>query len=137
VAWQLARDHIVERWNWAADPANSAPQVPAPMRQAVSIMRSHGEAVLSTPEVDRIVEALEGAYPVRLQRDLRERLSASTGSREAVVAIQSFVADNGLRGAPEYRRLPVIAAEDVHLICWMGVTPAEIGKRDVLSSERL
>ena len=40
-AWEVARGHIFERWLEAADPANTQPAIPKPMRDAADLLRSH------------------------------------------------------------------------------------------------
>jgi superfamily II DNA or RNA helicase len=123
-AWQRALGHIVERWNWSADPANTAPQVPAAMREAVRLMRAKGHQYLPIAEVDRLVDVLEGAYPPRLQRRLREVLSNAADDESTVSAIRSFVRENGLQATAPRERLPLIVEEDVRLVCWMSVSPS-------------
>src|SRR5207245_966281 len=73
-AWTIANDHIVERWNHLADPANLAPSVPAVMRRAAQEVRDHAVGV-DIEVIDRAVDALEAPYAERILRLFRSALS--------------------------------------------------------------
>jgi hypothetical protein len=126
-AWALAKDDIEERWREASDPRALAPEVPRVMRDAVEIMRGHKPPELTQEQADTLVDALEQAFPERIQRLFRQVLRANTGEpMEQARAIAATVAELGLQPAPAPEPLPSITSDDIHLICWLAFVPASL-----------
>lgn len=122
-AWALAKDDIDERWREASDPRALAPEVPRVMRDAVEIIRAHKPPELTQEQADTLVDALEQAFPERIQRLFRRALRASDDPIEQARAIAATVAELGLQPAPPPVPLPAITTDDVHLVCWLAVVP--------------
>jgi len=124
-AWALAKDDIEERWRQASDPRALAPEVPRVMRDAVEIIRSHKPPEQSQEQADTLVDALEQAFPERIQRLFRRVLRANADDPlEQARGIAATVAELGLQPAAPPVPLPAITAEDIHLVCWLTVVPA-------------
>jgi len=120
-AWEAARGHVVERWNYLADPANLAPVVPAVMRRAAQTVRDHAIGV-GIEVIDRAVEALEAPYAERILRLFRNAMSAENpGARAAMIL--GLVEELGLEPPPPPEPLPEINPGDVHLVCWLALLP--------------
>lgn len=120
-AWQVARSHIVERWNFLADPANLAPVVPAVMRRAAQTVQQHAIGV-AIEDIDRAVEALEAPYADRILRLFRTAMAAED-PRARAARVLELVGELGLEPPPPPEPLPEINPEDVHLVCWMALVP--------------
>jgi len=123
-AWTLARDHVVERWNRLADPANLAPVVPPVMRRAADAVRDHATG-MDIEDIDRTVEALESPYAERILRLFRSALAIEAPAERAA-AIVELVDELGLESPPPPEPLPEINPGDVHLICWLALVPAPV-----------
>ena len=102
-AWALARNHIVERWNYLSDPANIAPGIPLAMRRAAQVLRDHATH-LSIEEVDRAVQTLEAPYAERILRLFRGALAVEGPQR--LQGLPGHLASGDLgnqEGIPEVR----------------------------------
>ncbi len=121
-AWSLAKEHVVERWNFLADPANIAPVVPPIMRRASQTVQDHADTVM-IEDLDRAVEALEAPYADRILRLFRLAMSIED-PQQRVGRILELVDELGLEPPPPPEPLPEIRSDDVHLVCWMALVPA-------------
>jgi hypothetical protein len=122
-AWDLARAHIVERWNYLSDPANVAPKIPVAMRRASQLLRDHATH-FSVDDLDRAVQALEAPYAERVLRLFRAALSVGEPAAQ-VEAVTALIDELGLEPPPEPEPLPEINADDVHLVCWLALVLPE------------
>jgi hypothetical protein len=124
-AWGLAKADIEERWMAASDPRALAPEVPRVMREAVDIIRSHKPPELTQEQADNLVDALEQAFPERIQRLFRQVLRAAASEPiEQARSVAATVAELGLQPAPPPEPLPAITPDDINLICWLAIVPA-------------
>jgi hypothetical protein len=124
-AWDLARSHVVERWNHLADPANLAPAVPAVMRRAAQTVRDHALGV-DIEAIDRAVEALETPYGERILRLFRNAMAVE-GPEERAALVLELIDQLGLEPPPPPDPLPEINPDDVHLVCWLALVPRAEG----------
>lgn len=120
-AWAIARSHVVERWNFLADPANIAPVVPGVMRRAAQSVQEDATGV-PIEDIDRAVEALEAPYAERILRLFRKAMSVEDASARAT-GILELVDELGLEPPPPPEPLPEINPDDVHLMSWMALVP--------------
>jgi hypothetical protein len=136
--WTVARDDVVASWNRLADPSNLQPTVPPAMRRAVEIVRAHaGRAGISVEEADRICDALEAPYPERIVRTVRAAMGASEDPSEQVRQIAQVAQEQGLHPSPAPEPLPEITEDDVHLVCWLALTPEPSDGLEALSDGSL
>lgn len=129
-AWELARRHVVERWNFLADPLNLAPVVPAVMRRAAEAIRDHAVGV-ELESIDRAVEVLEAPYAERILRLFRNAMAVEFPADRAQAILQ-LVDELGLEAPPPPEPLPEVNDEDVNLICWLALVPRvadDVGRR--------
>ena len=122
-AWELARQDIFEEWQKATDPFNLQPAVPKAMRDAVELLRSHPPGDLSQPELETLIDAVEAPYGVRIERAIREAMRSSEEPAEQAVAVARTAKMLGLAPSPAPEPLPIIAIDDVHLVCWLAIVP--------------
>jgi superfamily II DNA or RNA helicase len=122
-AWSMAQADVVERWNSASDRRTLAPEVPKPMRDAAALVRNTPPSGWTQEQADVLIEKLEEAYPERIQRQIRDALRSSENPSERATAVAEAVEQLGLEPSPPPVPLPPITADDVHLVCWLAVTP--------------
>lgn len=125
-AWQLARASVETDWNRAADPANLTPPVPAAMNRAAELVRANRPADMTIEEADRLVDALQAPYPERVVRSIRAALGSDDDPAQQVRTIAAYAKDLGLQPSPPPEPLPEITEDDVHLVCWLAIVPAEM-----------
>ena len=123
-AWRHAAESIVESWNLATDPANLVAPIPKAMQRAVALVRSSPPSAMSQTEAERLIESLEAPYPERIVRSIRAALSTPGTDVERVKLIAQTARELGLEPSPPPELLPRITEEDVHLVCWLAITPA-------------
>lgn len=118
-AWEVAGRHVVERWNYLADPANLAPVVPAVMRRAAQTVQDHAIGV-AIEDIDRAVEALEAPYAERILKLFRNAMTVEDPAERATRVLE-LVDELGLEAPPATEPLPEINSDDVHLVCWLAL----------------
>lgn len=124
-AWAAARRHMFEQWQRATDPANLQPRVPKTLRDAAQAIRENPPPGFEQRELDRVLDAIEAPYGTRIQRVIREAMRSSESPVEQARAVVEAAQDLGLEPAPAPEPLPVIALEDVNLVCWMAIVPGQ------------
>jgi len=121
-AWALAKRDILEKWQAASLPFNIQPSVPKAMRDAVELVRHAPPEGMDQTSIDRLIDTLEADYGVRIQRVIRAAMDSTLSPKLQAAAVAKTVADLGLEPAPAPKPLPVITADDIHLICWMAIS---------------
>ena len=121
-AWEAARGHILDTWEYASDTKNLDPKIPAVMERAVALIEDQYEGVLTIEEADNLVERLRAPYPERLLRPVRKVLAVGT-AKERVVALAALADDLGFTPTSKPQPLPPITEDDVHLLCWIAIAP--------------
>ena len=94
------------------------------MRDAADLVRAHGAHLADRQ--DNLIARLEAPYAQRIQRAVRDLLNDDTIPERYKASGLLTLADHlGLirQAAPE--PLPPIDLDDIHLICWTVVLPAE------------
>lgn len=124
-AWTCAQQDIYAEWMRATDHRNLQPEVPKPMRDAAAIVTAHQPTGMGRIDADRLVEAISAPYPPRIQAVFRTILRTDASEQRKADRIAEEAARLGLEPSPPPEPLPVIAEEDIHLVCWQAVTPAE------------
>ena len=123
-AWAVARDDVIERWNWHADKANLEPKVPKVLARAAEIVRSSPPPGVNQEAVDRAVDTLQAPYPERILRTFRAALGGTDDPAAQADHVLRIIADLGLQPYEAPEPLPEVTDDDVHLICWLALTPA-------------
>jgi hypothetical protein len=123
-AWEMARADIVDRWNWAADPANLQPRIPKALRDASDLVLANPGGVLTVEQVDDLSMRLLSNYPERISRTFRAALSQETADAQ-LAEIRHLIDAFGLQRPEPIDPNKPIDPEDVRLICWLAVSPSE------------
>jgi hypothetical protein len=124
-AWAAARTHILEEWTESTDPAHLHFKVPKTMRDAYEIVKDHPPVGMEQSEVRRLQSVLQAPWGNRIQRMIRDAMADAPDPQAASDAIRRIVAEQGLQPASAPRPLPVITADDIHLVCWQAIVPED------------
>ena len=122
-AWEFARRNIYERWMEAADPANTQPAIPKPMRDAADLLRRNPPRDLATDRLHRLLDTIEAPYDTRTQGMMRKTLDEHEEVGDRVRAVIALVGELGLQPPPPVDPLPDIEEDDVNLVTWMALVP--------------
>lgn len=122
-AWAAARADLHAEWMAATDHRNLQPEVPKAMRDAAAIVTVTQPAGLGRGEADRLVEALSAPYPPRIQGVFRAIVRTDDPDQRKADRIAEEAARLGLEPSPPPEPLPVIAPDDIHLVCWQAIVP--------------
>lgn len=134
-AWEAARADIYAEWMAATDHRNLQPEVPKPMRDAATIVTLSQPVGLTRAQADRLVEALSAPYPPRIQGVFRSILRTDANEQQKADRIAEEAARLGLEPSPPPEPLPVIAVEDIHLVCWQAIVPAKAEEPVIASTQ--
>ncbi len=121
-AWETARDHIVERWNFMADKANLEPRIVPRLRRAADIVRENPPPEATREEIDRAIDTINAPYPERTIRTFGTAIKASSDPAEQARKILGVIGTLGLEPYVPPDPLPEIARSDVHLVAWLALT---------------
>lgn len=121
-AWEEARRDIYQEWTAATDPANLQPEVRPLFRAAADHVRLHPADGMSLEERDRLADALEAPWGLRIERQLREVFSPEEArGAESTRKIAEVVKELGLQPWQAPEPLAPIDEDEIHLVVWMGV----------------
>ncbi len=121
-AWLAARRDIYDEWQRGADPKNLQPDIRPLFRAAAAHLRRYRPADMPLDEADRVAEALEAPWGMRIERSLREVFTQETAKGEATTrSIAERVKLLGLQPWKAPEPLPPIDEEEVVLVVWMAV----------------
>ena len=121
-AWETARDHIVERWNFMADKANLEPRIVPRLRRAADIVRENPPPEATREEIDRAVDTINAPYPERTIRTIHAAIQSADEPVEQAERILGVIDTLGLEPYVPPDPLPEIARSDVHLVAWLALT---------------
>jgi PLD-like domain/Helicase conserved C-terminal domain/SNF2-related domain len=121
-AWMAARDDIEARWDFATDPTNLDPKIPAVLERAIAVVQDHYGGVLTVEEADALVDRLRAPYPERLVRPIRQAIGQGSPA-EQVRRIAQLADELGYEPTQRPEPLPPIVNGDIHLICWLAIVP--------------
>jgi hypothetical protein len=121
-AWVRARKSILDAWMFETDPANLQPRIRKLDREVAAFLRANPPPGVDQERLDRVLDAVESAWPRRDENLLRlawERTyaSATEKARSLIEEIENIGAEPF--HAPE--PLPPIAEEEIHLVTWMAL----------------
>ena len=122
-AWDKARNDIVTKWNYLADKANLEPRIPPALARAAEILRSHAPRTLTQTQIDQAIDTLHAPYPQRTIRTFRTAIKTTHDPAEQAQQILDIIDNLGLEPYTPPKPLPEITPDDVHLVCWLALTP--------------
>lgn len=122
-AWEVARRDIFDEWQSATDPKNLQPEVRPLFRAAADHVRLHPAEGMSLEQRDRLAEALEAPWGIRIEKRLREVFTPeSADGGESTRRIIEVVRELGLQPWKAPEPLDPIDEAEINLVVWMGVT---------------
>ncbi len=121
-AWETARAHIVEGWNFMADPANLQPKVAPRLHRAAEILREHPPPGLTQEEIDRAIDTINAPYPERTIRTFQTAITSNENPAEQAKNILGVIHTLGLEPYIPPEPLPEVRPEDIHLVIWLALT---------------
>lgn len=125
-AWHAARRHILESWEFATDVKNLDPRLPPVLARAIALVEDNYEGVLTVEEADALVDRLRVPYPERLLRPVRSVLAEGT-AKEQVAELAALADRLGFTARTRPQPLPPVNEDDIHLLCWLAITPVAAG----------
>jgi len=127
-AWDRAKRDIYDEWQAATDPANLQPEVRPLFRAAAEHVRHHPAEGLTLQDRDRLADALEAPWGLRIEKRLREVYTPETArGAESTRQIAEVVRELGLQPWKAPEPLDPISEDEIHVVVWMGVL-AEAGE---------
>ncbi len=123
-AWETARAHIVEQWNYMSDPANLQPKVAPRLHRAAEILRQHPPPDLTQDDIDRAIDTINAPYPERTIRTIQAAITSTDDPAEQAEKILAVIHSFGLEPYIPPDPLPEITSRDVHLMVWLHCMPA-------------
>jgi len=129
-AWEVARKDVHREWTKLADPSSTQPSVPKALRDAYQHVSDHGGFLPRGSEGQPSVqESLLAQLNARWGRDVvaavREIMrNEKLNNRGKVEALLALAREMGLRTPPKVEPLPSVKLDDIRVITWMAVQPA-------------
>lgn len=124
-AWERAQTDVHAKWSELSDWANLQPQIEKALRDAIDLVSDEGGHL--GPEVQGdLVARLNGRWERAIVRAVREIVRNEDHSkRERVDALLAFVTETGLPIPEQPQPLVPVRKNDIRVICWMAVEPAD------------
>ena len=124
-AWSRARADVHQQWSKLTDLANLQPRIERALRVAIDLVMVHG-GYLSPDVQGDLVARLNGRWERAIVRSVREIVRDENSSdKDKVDALLKFVTETGLPMPEEPKALPAVRIDDIRVISWMAVTPAQ------------
>ncbi len=120
-AWELARDDIVDKWNFMSDKANLEPHIAPRLVRVAEVVKDNPPLDMTQDEIDMVVDAIQAPYPERTIRTLHAALASSEEPAEQATAIVRVVRDLGLQPFVPPEPLPEITPGDVYCVTWLAL----------------
>ena len=123
--WERARDDILLEWMRETDPANLQPKVRPLNLRVAEFIRANTAVDVSEAEVIRALDILESPWPRREEIMLRhwfEDEDDLDGTALSEYLIRQILAC-GLEPVEPPQPLPPISADEIQIICWLGIEP--------------
>jgi hypothetical protein len=86
-------------------------------------VREHRPAEMTVEAADRLIDILQTPYPERILKLVRGAMASRDVPADQVRALADVVAELGLEPSPPPKLLPEIDHDDVHLVCWLAISP--------------
>ena len=123
-AWARARDDVYSEWSKLTDMANLEPRIERALRIAIELVMEHG-GFLSPEDQGDLVARLNGRWERAIVRSVREILrNEDLSDQDKVRALLKFVTETGLPMPEAPKPLPAVRIDDIRVISWMAVAPA-------------
>jgi hypothetical protein len=124
-AWSRARADVHKQWSKLTDLANLQPRIERALRIAIDLVMVHGGYLAPDVQGD-LVARLNGRWERAIVRSVREIVrDESSSEKDKVDALLKFVTETGLPMPEEPKALPAVKIDDIRVISWMAVSPAQ------------
>lgn len=121
-AWKKASADIYAEWTHATDPANLQPRIRPLFKNAANHLRNHPPKGITQTELDTAIESLEAPWGLRIERAIKQVfMSEKEDSLLKSIQLIQKIKELGLQPFIQPEPLPVIAKEEITLICWMAI----------------
>ncbi len=125
--WEAARTTILDDWDRLSDPRFLQPPVRRSNRLAAAILRADPPPGIPSADLDRALDILETPWPRREETLLRDELRRRDAPPETRPRrLLDLILRTGLHPATPPAPLPPITPEDVRLVCWLAIGPAQV-----------
>jgi hypothetical protein len=124
--WSAAQNHILQSWLFETDPANLQPKVRPLNHRVAEFIRGNLPPDVEEARIRRALDVLESPWPRREELMLREWHAdeSRTGAAKSSYLIEKIL-ETGLEPFQEPQTLPLISGDEIELVCWMAISPAD------------
>jgi hypothetical protein len=124
--WNAVQYDIWRAWMVETDPANLQPKLRPLNRKAAEFIRANAPPDIDTGRITRALDVLESPWPRREEMMLRDWFEDDTrASTSKALYLIDQILETGLEPFREPRTLPPIRLDEIELVCWLAITPAE------------
>jgi hypothetical protein len=129
--WQAAQDDIWRAWMVETDPINLQPKLRPLNLRVAEFIRANPPGDIDAARITMALDILESPWPRREEVMLRGWFEDETraGAAKSLYLI-SQILETGLAPFREPPTLPPIRLDDIELVCWLAISPAEQGASD-------
>jgi hypothetical protein len=127
-AWAIAQQAITETWNDTLDAAAAAGPVPPAIREAVRHLTLHGTH-RNQADIDFAIKVYSRGQASRVTSIVRSVMrDEALTDRNKTDRLIELIDELGLSAAETKAKRFPIQPEDVHVIAWLAITPAQTGE---------
>lgn len=119
-AWEIAHRDIYDTWMWMTDARNLRPEIPLALREAAALVMEHGDSL--GPDQNALLQKLNAKWDKEIVDAIRVIVRSDCPPSERLAALVDYVQAQGLRAPEPIKPLPVIAKEEIRVVCWMAVS---------------
>lgn len=123
--WDVAVEHFYGEWQLRTDPANLVPKTRKLNKTAIDFIMDNPAENISIDRTRQAIDILASEWSRRDESRLREEFS-----KEDFVGVEKsrylidWIIDTGIPPIEVPEPFTPITREDVHMVCWMAITPA-------------
>ena len=122
-AWDVAREHVLARWNKNADKAETEPKIEPVLNDAASLLREHPPTGSDQATIDKAINSIQAPLSDRHTKVFRKILrNHKENPVECAKLILDEINEMGLEPYESPSPNPAIDKDDIHLICWLAIT---------------
>jgi len=125
-AWQKAREDIWHQWMEQTDPANLQPKLRPLNHRVAEFLRRNPPPDVSQHELDEVIRRVLSPWSYAMEREIREVFENPLLENQPVEKAHQLIekiAELGIEPFEAPPPLPPIQPEEIHLICWMALSP--------------
>jgi hypothetical protein len=124
--WSAAQNHIWQTWMIETDPANLQPKLRPLNRKVAEFIRANPPAEIASARITQALDVVESPWPRREELMLREWFDdeTRTGPAKSIYLIDKII-ESGLEPFREPATLDPIRIDEIELVCWMAISPAD------------